>query len=108
MTKEGRLKKQPIYIGGLGRVFTEIYDLQFNRTNRKLQNLQLRQELNLAVLEREELQTIKLNRGNLFVLTAGMMNENTLPTIWRFGLLNKKDIPYFLWVMRTRIRLREG
>ncbi len=77
MTKEGRLKKQPIYIGGLGRVFTEIYDLQSHRANRKLQNLQLRQELNLSVLEREELQTIKLNKGNLFVLTAGMMNENT-------------------------------
>ena len=27
---QGRLRRQPIYIGGLGRVFTEIYDL--NRT----------------------------------------------------------------------------
>ncbi len=77
MTKSGRLKQQPIYIGGLGRVFTEIYDLQAHRTNRKFPDLQLRQELNLTVLEREDLLTIKLNKGNIFVLTAGMMNENT-------------------------------
>ncbi|MGC8743992.1 MAG: MBL fold metallo-hydrolase [Verrucomicrobiia bacterium] len=77
MTKAGRIKPQPIYIGGLGRVFTEIYDLQAHRTHRRLQNMQLRQALNLTVLEREQLQSIKLSGPHLFVLTAGMMNENT-------------------------------
>jgi Cft2 family RNA processing exonuclease len=28
LMREGKLKKQPIYIGGLGRVFTEIYDIE--------------------------------------------------------------------------------
>ena len=32
---EGKLKPQPIYIGGLGRVFTEIYDLESHRTHRQ-------------------------------------------------------------------------
>ncbi|MCX7872493.1 MAG: MBL fold metallo-hydrolase [Verrucomicrobiae bacterium] len=77
MTQQGRLKPQPIYIGGLGRVFTEIYDLQAHRTRRKLQNLQLRQSLNLQVLEREQLLNMKLSGARIFVLTAGMMNENT-------------------------------
>src|SRR6185437_10679318 len=43
LTRSGRLKQQPIYIGGLGRVFTEIYDLEAHRTNRLHSNLQLRE-----------------------------------------------------------------
>ncbi|HTX52967.1 MAG TPA: MBL fold metallo-hydrolase, partial [Candidatus Baltobacteraceae bacterium] len=34
MMREGRLKPQPVYIGGLGRVFTEIYDLESHRAHR--------------------------------------------------------------------------
>ena len=34
MTREGSLRQQPIFIGGMGRVFTEIYDLQAHRTHR--------------------------------------------------------------------------
>ena len=75
--RAGKLRKQPIYIGGLGRVFTEIYDLQADRTHRHLQNLRLTQALNLQVLERGQLDTMKLGGGRLFVLTAGMMSENT-------------------------------
>src|ERR1041385_7662015 len=32
---EGKLSPQPIFIGGLGRVFTEIYDLESHRTHRQ-------------------------------------------------------------------------
>jgi Cft2 family RNA processing exonuclease len=48
---EGKLPRQPVYIGGLGRVFTEIYDLESHRTHRQYPNLQLREALNLIVLE---------------------------------------------------------
>ena len=47
LMREGKLKKQPIYIGGLGRVFTEIYDLEAHRTHRQHTNLQLNQALQL-------------------------------------------------------------
>jgi Cft2 family RNA processing exonuclease len=77
LQREGRLRRQPIYIGGLGRVFTEIYDLEAHRTHRNLSNLQLTEALNLVVLERQELARMKLGGGRLFVLTAGMMSENT-------------------------------
>jgi Cft2 family RNA processing exonuclease len=75
--KSGELRPQPIYIGGLGRVFTEIYDLEAHRTHRQLSNLQLHEALNLAVLDRKQVDQIKLSGGRLFVLTAGMMSENT-------------------------------
>ncbi|HEV2390983.1 MAG TPA: MBL fold metallo-hydrolase [Verrucomicrobiae bacterium] len=74
---EGKLKPQPIYIGGLGRVFTEIYDLESHRTHRQYPNLQLREALNLVVLEQGQAQKMRLGGGRIFVITAGMMSENT-------------------------------
>jgi Cft2 family RNA processing exonuclease len=77
LTRSGRLKHQPIYIGGLGRVFTEIYDLESHRTHRQHSSLQLREALNLIVLEHGQAEKMKLNGGRIFVITAGMMSENT-------------------------------
>jgi Cft2 family RNA processing exonuclease len=77
LTRAGKLKRQPIYIGGLGRVFTEMYDLEAHRTNRQHSNLQLREALNLVVLEPGQAQNMKLSGGRIFVITAGMMSENT-------------------------------
>jgi Cft2 family RNA processing exonuclease len=74
---EGKLKPQPIHIGGLGRVFTEIYDLESHRTHRALPNLQLREALNLVVLDQQQVEKMKFAGGRLFVITAGMMSENT-------------------------------
>jgi Cft2 family RNA processing exonuclease len=74
---EGKLRPQPIYIGGLGRVFTEIYDLESHRTHRQYPNLQLREALNLVVLEHGQAEKMNLGGGRIFVITAGMMSENT-------------------------------
>src|SRR6266436_3213133 len=74
---EGKLQRQPIYIGGLGRVFTEIYDLQSHRTHRQYPNLQLHEALNLIVLDHGQAEKMRLTGGRLFVITAGMMSEHT-------------------------------
>jgi Cft2 family RNA processing exonuclease len=74
---EGRIRRQPLYIGGLGRVFTEIYDLESHRTHRQLPDLQLHEALNLIVLEKGQAEKMKLTGGRIFVVTAGMMSENT-------------------------------
>jgi Cft2 family RNA processing exonuclease len=71
-----KLRRQPIYVGGLGRVFTEIYDLESHRTHRQHPDLQLHEALNLVVLEQGRAQTMPLT-GRLFVITAGMMTEKT-------------------------------
>jgi Cft2 family RNA processing exonuclease len=77
LMREGKLKPQPIYIGGLGRVFTEIYDLQSHRTSRQHPDLQLHEALDLTVLEKGQAESIRLTDGRIFVLTAGMMSEHT-------------------------------
>jgi Cft2 family RNA processing exonuclease len=73
----GRIPRQPIYIGGLGRVFTEIYDQKAHLANRQHPDMKLTQDLELIVLEREQLQKMKLTGGKIFVLTAGMLTECT-------------------------------
>ena len=77
LMREERLKRQPIYIGGLGRVFTEIYDLEAQRTNRMHTDLQLNEALQLIVLGKGQAEGMKLTGGKIFVITAGMMSENT-------------------------------
>jgi Cft2 family RNA processing exonuclease len=77
LMNSGKLKRQQIFIGGLGRVFTEIYDLESHRTNRQQPDLQLHEALDLKVLEKGQAQSMGLGGGRLFVITAGMMSENT-------------------------------
>lgn len=73
----GDLKRQPVYIGGLGRVFTEIYDLVGPSAPNLRPDLILHEALDLRVLEARELDRLSL-KGKLFVITAGMMSEHTL------------------------------
>src|SRR5688500_18392319 len=75
--RSGKIPKQPIYTGGLGKVFTEIYDLQAHRTHRQHTNLILTEALNLIVLEQGQLDKMNLGGGKIFVVTAGMMTEKT-------------------------------
>ena len=77
LMRAGRIKRQPIYIGGLGRVFTEIYDIEAHRANRSHSNLKLTEALNLIVLEKGQAEKMKLSGGRIFVVTAGMMSEHT-------------------------------
>ena len=77
MKRAGKLRSQPIYIGGLGRIFTEIYDVESHRTHRQHSNLQLREALNLIVLEKGQAEQMKLSGARIFVVTAGMMSEHT-------------------------------
>lgn len=75
--RRGSLRPQPVFIGGLGRVFTEIYDLESHRVHRQHPSLVLHEALNLVVLDRKQMDQMKLEGGRIFVLTAGMMTENT-------------------------------
>ena len=77
LMRSGQLKNQPIYIGGLGRVFTEIYDIEAHRAHRQHQSMRLTEALNLVVLEKGQAEKMKLTGSRIFVVTAGMMSEHT-------------------------------
>ena len=77
LMRSGQLKNQSIYIGGLGRVFTEIYDIEAHRAHRQHQSMRLTEALNLVVLEKGQAEKMKLTGSRIFVVTAGMMSEHT-------------------------------
>ncbi len=95
LMKAGKLKPQPIYIGGLGRVFTEIYDLESHRTNRQHPDLQLHEALNLTVLEKGLAESMRLTDSRIFVLTAGMMSEHTAAHDLAVRMLGDKRMAIF-------------
>lgn len=77
LMREGKIRRQPIYIGGLGRVFTELYDIESRRMHRNHPRLKLTEELDLEVLSKpSNLSATKIG-GKIFVMTSGMMVENT-------------------------------
>jgi Cft2 family RNA processing exonuclease len=96
LMQQGRLKPQPVYIGGLGRVFTEIYDLESHRTNRQLPDLQLHDALNLIVLEKGQADSMRLTNGRLFVITAGMMSEKTAAHDLALRMIGDERMAIFL------------
>src|SRR2546426_2049954 len=67
----GKLRSQPIYIGGLGRVFTEIYDLESHRTHRQYPNLQLHEALNLIVMDKGKAEKMRLTGCSLLLYMVG-------------------------------------
>lgn len=75
--QSGELNRQPVYIGGLGRVFTEIYDLISPRAPSMRPDLNLHEALDLQVLGAQKVERMNL-KGKLFVITAGMMSEHTM------------------------------
>ena len=77
LMRSGKIPKQQVYIGGLGKVFTEIYDLQAHRTHRQHTQLILSEAMNLTVLEHGQIDKMKIGGGKIFVITAGMMTEKT-------------------------------
>jgi Cft2 family RNA processing exonuclease len=96
MTSQRKLRRQPIYIGGLGRVFTEIYDLESHRTHRQHPDLQLHEALDLVVLDKGQAENMKLGGGGrLFVLTAGMMSEKTAAHDLALRLMNDERMAIF-------------
>ena len=72
-----KILPQKIYIGGLGRHFTDVYDLTASRTNRNYSKLKFGELMDLQTIEPGSLSKIRLSKPHIFVLTAGMMNENT-------------------------------
>ena len=75
--RSGALRRQPVYLGGLGKVFSEIYDLQAHETHRDHADLRLQEDLRLIVLSKPEIEEMSLSAGRLFVVTAGMMTDGT-------------------------------
>ena len=79
--KTHRLPQTPIYIGGLGRSFTEIYDRLAARTRRKYPRLSLLDDIAPQVMDGRRAHDFNPKKGHIYLISSGMMTENTLSNV---------------------------
>jgi Cft2 family RNA processing exonuclease len=77
-----RLPETPIYIGGLGRSFCEIYDRLAGRTRRKYPKLRLLEDVRPQVMDGRLARDFNPKKGHIYLISSGMMTENTLSNIF--------------------------
>ena len=82
MRIRGLLAHVPIYIGGLSKKITGIYDSLAASSIRSHPELQLLQEMAPYVLSGNEVNTISPRKKCIFALSSGMMTERTLSNIF--------------------------
>ena len=80
--RQRRLPETPIYIGGLGRSFTEIHDRLAARTRRGHQRLQMLETIQPQVMDGRRARDFSPKRGHIYLISSGMMTENTLSNIF--------------------------
>lgn len=71
----------PIYIGGLGRSLTVIYDKLAGRSQRSHGHLQLLEDIRPQVLDGKTITDFKPKKGHIYLLSSGMMTEKTLSNV---------------------------
>lgn len=80
--KARRLPQTPIYIGGLGRSFCEIYDRLAGRTRRKYPKLNLLDDISPQVMDGRRARDFNPKKGHIYLISSGMMTEHTLSNIF--------------------------
>jgi Cft2 family RNA processing exonuclease len=80
--KSRRLPETPIYIGGLGRTFCEIYDRLAARSRRKYPKLRLLDDIEYQVMDGRRAREFNPKKGHIYLISSGMMTENTLSNIF--------------------------
>jgi Cft2 family RNA processing exonuclease len=85
--KTRRLPLTPIYIGGLGRAFCEIYDRLAGRTRRKYPKLRLLDDIAPQVMDGRRAHDFSPKKGHIYLISSGMMTENTLSNVFAQAFL---------------------
>lgn len=79
--QKGRIPKSPLYIGGLSRSFSNIYDRMATSTRRRYPDLQLLPDIGPEVVDGRRISKLVPRRGHIYLISSGMMTEKTLSNI---------------------------
>jgi Cft2 family RNA processing exonuclease len=82
LQRQRRLPETPIYIGGLGRTFCQVYDKLAARSRRQSTKLQLLDDIAPQVMDGRRARDFNPKRGHIYLISSGMMTENTLSNIF--------------------------
>lgn len=92
---EGRLPRTPIYIGGLGRSFSAIYDKLSHTTPRAHPNLQLLRQIQPEVMDGRRARESRPKKGHIYLISSGMMTEKTLSNLFAQHFLTQERYGIF-------------
>jgi Cft2 family RNA processing exonuclease len=82
LQKQRRIPQTPIYIGGLGRTFCDIYDRLAARSRRKYPKLQLLDDIQPQVMDGRRARDFSPKKGHIYLISSGMMTEHTLSNLF--------------------------
>ncbi|MDX2227529.1 MAG: MBL fold metallo-hydrolase [Verrucomicrobiae bacterium] len=77
MMQNHTIPHSTVFIGGMGKQVTRLYDRLAMDTPRQWPRLNLMEALDLNVLEMSDSKAMKLGGGRIFAVSAGMMTEPT-------------------------------
>lgn len=81
MQRLGVLPTRPIYVGGLSRSFSIVYDKLAVRSRRQHGDLQLLEDIRPQVMNGRLAASHKPQRGHIYLISSGMMTEKTLSNV---------------------------
>lgn len=90
LQKQGRIPRTPIYIGGLGRSFTQIYDKLSHVTPRAHPNLQLLSQIQPEIMDGRRARESRPKKGSIYLISSGMMTEKTLSNLFAQHFLSQQ------------------
>jgi len=73
----GKIPPAPIYIGGLGRALTEVYDRQRSFAPRQQPGLRLIAEVQPETFDPRRIPTLRPRGGHIYLVSSGMMTPHT-------------------------------
>ena len=73
----GKIPPAPIYIGGLGRALTEVYDRQRSLAPRQHSGLRLIAEVQPETFDPRRIPTLRPRGGHIYLVSSGMMTPHT-------------------------------
>jgi Cft2 family RNA processing exonuclease len=95
--QDGRLPPTTIYIGGLGRVLTEVYDRQRSLAPRQHAGLKIIPEVRPETFDPRRLATLRPKSGQIYLVSSGMMTPHTTShTLARLFFPKENDSIFFV------------
>jgi Cft2 family RNA processing exonuclease len=95
LQKQKRLPQCPIYIGGLGRTFSGIYDKLARSAPRAHPELQLLSGIQPQIMDGRLARESKPKRGHIYLISSGMMTEKTLSNLFAQNFLPQERYGIF-------------
>lgn len=93
--RRGELPDDPLFIGGLGKVFTQVYDRLAEDSVRTRRSLQMLEDIRPQILDRKKLGQFRPKPGHLLLLPSGMMTRNTSSNMLAHHFLSRPECGIF-------------